>query len=128
MDELSAIISSLYRVFLSRDPRLKEVTFWSERCSDLSLVPKMILDFSKSKEFIEKNGVVPGHPVGHYYSPVVNPATLDPEKLRADRETRQSIPAVDLNLERQKTIWQHITDSIWKTRSTALATRSFCAA
>src|SRR5665213_2335027 len=109
MDQSNLIVSALYHLFLNRKPRLKELKFWSEKCLDLSSVAKMIPEFSRSKEFVEKHGVSPGHPIGHYYSPVVNVATLDPAKFRVERETRQIIPALELNLERQKVVWREIT-------------------
>ncbi|HEX3860523.1 MAG TPA: class I SAM-dependent methyltransferase [Stellaceae bacterium] len=106
-----SIITSLYRLFLNREPRPNELKYWGEKCVDLDSIPILLRDFAKSKEFLEKNGVVPGHPAGHYYSPVVDPATLDPALLRANRASLQSAPAIDLNIEHQKALWQQIASA-----------------
>ena len=77
MDSVRQDIELLYRVFLRREPGEQELIGWTARAVNAKLSFRQMFDiFVSSKEYLGKLGVSPGHPPGHYYSPIVNPDEL----------------------------------------------------
>lgn len=109
MTDSTAIVRTLYTRVLGRDPQSDELAFWTEQCHDLSAVPRVITGFFESEEYQARQGTVPGHPPGHFYSPINDPSTLDSAKLEAARRNLRSLPGIELNLERQHELWEQFT-------------------
>ena len=77
--EATQIVELLYRYCLKRDPATQERETWANVLEGGVPVSKIIEEFGSCAEFKQANGVEPSHgakaffPLGHYYSPIVNP-------------------------------------------------------
>jgi predicted O-methyltransferase YrrM len=108
-------VRDLFRILLERDPSEREVSEWTARIRDGMPERDVFNLFVSSKEYRSAHRFVPGHPAGHYYSPVV-----DPNELRAAaRPNRNVVPAdvagIDLSMERMTDWWTRNSDTIKST-------------
>ena len=102
------IIRKLYEVFLRRQGQPEEVAAWAEQCQSLANVANIIDAFAKSEERRQIVGVEPGHPPGHFYSPIHDPALIQRERLAKTRGETTSIPGIDLRLADQRSLWSEL--------------------
>ncbi len=74
-DQGTLFIEKLYAHLLKRKPNENELIYWSEQYK--SRTPLDILEaFVDSIEYKSKTRVRPFYPIGHYYSPIVDPDTV----------------------------------------------------
>ena len=93
--DLETDVRDLYAALLGREPGPAELAGWVARAGGMDF-RRMFDLFCQSPEYAERNRVVPGHPVGHFYSPVVDPAVLT--HFRPDRTAPpESLPGLDLS-------------------------------
>ena len=68
-----AYVQNLYRVVLQREPAETEIAHWvailRRGGSDREVFNRILT----SGEYKARNKILPGHPIGHYYSPIVDP-------------------------------------------------------
>ena len=103
--EAEEYVRALYEGLLHREPGTQELEHWT------GLVRKGMTDrdafyrFLRSDEFKNKDRVIPGHPLGHYYSPIVDPA-----QLRSRPLTRHVLPeaihGIEVSLDRMRRWWR----------------------
>jgi predicted O-methyltransferase YrrM len=106
------IVLTLYQRLLDRTPGSQEAAYWLEFLRNNSFADTYDA-FLGSAEFKSRQGVEPGHPVGHYYSPVVDPRAIDIAKL--DRPLSPAeLEILGLSLSKMQRFWQenlHIISS-----------------
>ena len=98
------IVLTLYQRLLDRAPGSQEAAYWLEFLGNNSFAETYDA-FVSSTEFKARQGILPGHPVGHYYSPVVDPRTVDVAKLDSPLSA-SDFDILGLSLPRMKTFWQ----------------------
>jgi hypothetical protein len=97
-------VRDLYVGLLHREPESKELNHWTDVLVQGIADRDVFRRFLASDEYRLKNRVVPGHPVGHYYSPIVDPAELAARRPRRD-VAPEEIPEIDLSLDRMRQWW-----------------------
>ena len=104
--EAENFIKEIYSALLGRQPGDKELAGWTARA--ISSSPALIISaFQKSKEFKAKRGVKTFVPVGHYYSPIVNPEQLLTDYYNQERMQKASdISAVVLDVTKMIELWK----------------------
>jgi hypothetical protein len=101
------IVLTLYQRLLGRIPGSQEAAYWLEFLRNNSFTETYDA-FLSSAEFKSRQGVQPGHPIGHYYSPVVDPATINVAKLDSPLSAAD-LENVGLSLTSMKEFWhQHL--------------------
>jgi predicted O-methyltransferase YrrM len=98
------IVLTLYQRLLDRSPGSQEAAYWLEFLQNNSFADTYDA-FLSSAEFKSRQGVQPGHPVGHYYSPVVDPRTIDVAKLDSPLSA-SDFEILGLSLPRMQKFWQ----------------------
>ncbi|MYZ47061.1 class I SAM-dependent methyltransferase [Propylenella binzhouense] len=112
MSESERYIRDLYTHLLARDPGERELRDWVQAAEHGASPRDLFYHFLSSAEYKSRAGVRPGHPVGHYYSPVVNPAELvGPRRPRRDIEP-DAIAGIDLSVTRMRNFWMQNADAI----------------
>lgn len=105
---VAELVSCLYTYMLRREPSPDELKLWIKRLSESGhSIQEIFRLFANSDEFKRKSFVheLP-HPIGHYYSPIVNISELDLETLVSlPRTDMLSIAAVDFRFSEQVRLW-----------------------
>lgn len=106
------IVLRLYEIALNREPLEAELHNWSAQINNLDDVVKVLGRFASSSEYKDKNRVVPGHKVGHFYSPIVDPSQVESFLAELPRDETAIVPGIDLNIDRQEELWRsHISNA-----------------
>lgn len=96
-DRLRAEISLLYEQLLRRAPAEAEMERWTARARQRAMSFRDLFDaVVATPEYKARNRVVPGHPVGHYYSPVVDPEELEGHFAPDRRRPIESLAGLDI--------------------------------
>ncbi len=101
-------IHALYRGFLLREPEPGAVANWT-RALEAGASPDQVAEqFLDSDEFKQRHspGSVAFVPPGHFYSPVVDPTTV--EHLFVEAVDITAVPGVDINEQGQLENWQRL--------------------
>jgi predicted O-methyltransferase YrrM len=96
------IVLGLYARLINRSPSEKERLYWVSFLENTSFTETYDA-FITTKEYGIRH-VLPGHPVGHYYSPVVDPRTIDRSLLRGEMNA-SDLAIAGLSLPRMLTFW-----------------------
>lgn len=80
-------ITELYRILLGRTPLKDELDHWTTQIQNGLSDRQLLWCFVDSSEYKAKHSIVPGHPVGHYYSPVI-----DPDEARKFWRDKSALP------------------------------------
>lgn len=101
-------IDALYRGLLGREPEGGAVADWIRRLGSGQSLKEMVRAFIECDEFKRRRDgdVRLFVPPGHFYSPIVNPASLEPrfDALCSDRE----IAGIDISPERHLQVWEEL--------------------
>jgi hypothetical protein len=98
------IVLTLYDRLLDRVPGSQEAAYWLEFLHKHSFAETYDA-FLSSAEFRSRQGLQPGHPVGHFYSPVVDPSIIDLAKLESPLSPTD-LDVVGLSLSSMRDFWQ----------------------
>jgi len=92
--EIGVDVDLLYKVLLHRAPHSDERANWIEAVVDDDMSFRQLFEaFASSKEYQSLSQIRPGHPIGHFYSPVVNQSELRAQGFAPDRaRTIESMP------------------------------------
>jgi len=99
--DIGGEIDLLYSCLLRRTPLPEERAKWIESTIASGITFRQLFDhFIASKEFQALSRIRPGHPVGHYYSPVVDPDELRAQGFAAHRTRMiESMPELGVTTE-----------------------------
>jgi predicted O-methyltransferase YrrM len=97
-------VRALYDALLHREPEADELQHWTGVVRQGMTDRDIFYRFLRSEEYESKERVIPGHPVGHYYSPVIDPTQL-PNRPRSRDVSPEDIHGIELSLERMKRWW-----------------------
>jgi hypothetical protein len=123
--EAARYVRTLYEILLQRDPTGEELELWISAMARGVSDRELFYRFTSSDEYRNKTRVRPGHPVGHYHSPIV-----DPEELAAMRRFRRlptpnDIAGIDLSIERMKAWWLRNLSAIRSTPFPATTQKNY---
>jgi predicted O-methyltransferase YrrM len=107
-----AFITSLFTHLLMRAPRPAEIEHWLETLLRGTPEREVFDRFVRSPEFLEKHRVVPGHPPGHYYSPVVDPESVREYWKRSASLKAGELAGLPVDVERMIAFWQRNAECI----------------
>ncbi|MBV8801226.1 MAG: class I SAM-dependent methyltransferase [Alphaproteobacteria bacterium] len=105
-------LTDLYSALLKRAPREPELTHWATKLAEGMADREIIARFIRSPEYRHKNRVRCTYPPGHYYSPIVDPDSLDKEKLSARSLSPSLIPGINIDGQKMLTFWNRNADTI----------------
>lgn len=113
--EAEQYVRELYRHLLDREPHEEELKHW------VTVIRKGMSDrnvfyrFVGCEEYRKKHRLTLGHPVGHYHSPIVDPAELTGSR-RPNRDIApQDIAGIELSLEHMEDWWRRNLKAIRST-------------
>lgn len=96
--DTSAFVVSLFEHLLHRQPRPDEVAQWAARLDAGMADRDVFRRFISSVEFKARNAVKPGHPPGHFYSPIVNPDDVKDYWARSAAQNVGDLVGIDIDL------------------------------
>jgi predicted O-methyltransferase YrrM len=97
------IVLTLYQRLLDRDPGSQEAAYWLEFLKNNSFAATYDA-FLSSGEFKSRQPLQPGHPIGHFYSPVVDPTHINVQQLESPLSSTD-LDIVGLSLSRMRDFW-----------------------
>ncbi len=118
-------VLSLYEHILRRAPSQHELIYWSECACNAGGAEKVYFSFVNSAEYKGKNTVKTLYPAGHYYSPVVDPATVRKYINRERSSFIGDIPGVIINIREMDDLWNLMSGVIASTPFTENKSDSF---
>jgi hypothetical protein len=112
LPEAERYIRELYRNLLHRDPGEAELKHWTATISAGMSDRDVFYRFVNSEEYRETTRLTPGHPIGHYHSPIVDPAELTGSRAPRRDIPPEDIQGIELSLERMKDWWRRNLEGI----------------
>jgi hypothetical protein len=104
-DKAHSYIISLYHHILRRVPKPSELDHWVTVAKD-GKADEIYYAFINSQEYADKTRVSSRFPAGHYYSAIVDPATVS-EYVEKERQSDSlKIAGVNVPLARMEEFWQ----------------------
>jgi predicted O-methyltransferase YrrM len=116
-EEAPKYVLSLYQNLLRRNPGPDEFKAWVKTAQGDKSALEIYYLFINSNEYKSKTRVNTIFPIGHYYSPIVDPSTVRGYVEREQRTVSSQIAGIDVPLEEMEAFWKQI--------STIVATTSF---
>jgi predicted O-methyltransferase YrrM len=118
-DRAEAFISNLYRGVLGRAPQPEEFENWVVSLINGEPLDSALSKFVNSPERLQRDRISPGHTIGSYYSPIVDPTSvtdyLDQVSLCPAAMAANSFPGIEINQEGMIAFWHRNSDWIRKT-------------
>jgi Methyltransferase domain/Domain of unknown function (DUF4214) len=121
----SSFLTALYSALLKRDPKEKEFLHWLGRMERGMTDRELFARFIASKEYAEKTRVRCAYPPGHYYSPIVDPESLDSLSLSERHLSPMLLPGIEICPEKMLGFWKRNADLIAKSDFPLDATPGF---
>ncbi|MGQ7794071.1 class I SAM-dependent methyltransferase [Faunimonas sp. B44] len=112
-EEPAEYIRELYAHILRREPGEAELKNWVAAAEKGMSQRDIFHAFVTCDEYKALRGAVePGHPVGHYYSPVVDPSELVGARKPKRNVEPEAIAGIDLSLPRMRAFWMRHAEAI----------------
>jgi predicted O-methyltransferase YrrM len=105
-DEAGTYISSLYMNLFNRTPASNEYDYWVKFMLEGNSAEKAYYRFVDSAEYKLKTKVAVAFFAGHYYSPIVDPATVTDYIARERSEEANVLPGISLPIDEMAEFWQ----------------------
>ena len=99
-------VGTLFVAMLNRAPSTDEATRWADLLTKSGSFYDVFLAMLKKPEYAEKNKVKTGWPIGHFYSPVVDPATVVDYVGKARAAGIDDIAGIDFGLANMLAFWE----------------------
>lgn len=110
MDQEAAerFVALMYEHLLCRKPRADEFGRWVNAAQKTFAPEQLFAAFIRSPEYTERRRVRTQFPIGHYYSPVVDPATVREYVARNQDAEPGEIEGISLSTEAMGRFWEKI--------------------
>jgi hypothetical protein len=102
-------IETLFRTLLNRAPGAEEATRWTARLAQSGSFYAVFAAMLTKPEFLEKTRVKSDWPIGHFYSPIVDPGTVVDYVGAAKKAGAAGIAGIDFHLDRMLEFWKQNT-------------------
>lgn len=100
--DAEGVVLNLYREYLGREPAEKEREAWMSTALDGRSHSDLVALFVSSKEFKTKYRIKPRFPLGHYYSPIVDPELVRAYVANQRAKKQLAFQGIDLSLWKMK--------------------------
>ena len=110
--DTNTFVASLFEHLLHRQPRPDEVASWAAQLQQGMSDREMFRRFVQSPEFKTRNTVKPGHPPGHFYSPIVNPAEVLNYWTHSTAQDVGDLLGIKVDLGQMEQLWRTQQDFI----------------
>jgi hypothetical protein len=104
-DEARTYIASLYKNLFSRTPASNEYNYWVKFMLEGNSAEKIFYCFVESAEYKHRSRVASPFLAGHYYSPIVDPATVTDYIARERSGDANMLPGISLPIEEMAEFW-----------------------
>ena len=104
------VVRGLYAQFLNRAPGDQELNYWTNFLAENSF-EALLQKVLASTEYQNKQGVQAGHPLGHFYSPVVDPQEIDLGRWREDL-SEDELALLNISIDDMRAFWATHRDAI----------------
>ena len=111
-DAAKIYISTLYKHLMKRTPESGEFTYWTKIASESPNPEDILYAFLRSSEYLGKTRVHTVFPPGHYYSPVVDPATVGDYVKREQTTPVKGLDPITVELEDMEAFWRRQAETI----------------
>ena len=110
MDQETAegYVALLYEHLLCRKPKPDEFRHWVTVGQEKLSPEQLFGAFIRSPEYVERRRVRTQFPIGHYHSPVVDPATVQEYVRRSQEVKPDSIEGISLSTDAMAEFWEKI--------------------
>jgi predicted O-methyltransferase YrrM len=125
LEEARAYIKSLYETLLHRQPSPTEFEHWVRSAQKADSDRSTYFSFISSEEYKSKTRVSSLFPAGHYYSAVVDPATVGRYVERERLTQSNEIAGIVLPMREMEEFWQRSWNLITRTPFPALQTENY---
>jgi predicted O-methyltransferase YrrM len=98
-------VTSLYENLLRRPPAAAEFEHWVQFAESGNPPERLYYAFINSEEYRVKTRIVARWPLGHYYSPIVDPDAVSQYIERERRTAATAIAGVEVPLEEMEKFW-----------------------
>src|SRR4051794_11591582 len=111
-DDARQYIRSLYENLLKREPAPAEFAHWAQTAENGLSAENVFFAFVNSEEYRLKSRVSSLYPSGHYYSPVVDPATVVDYVAKEHKTDLLSISGIDVPINEMEEFWHRSSETI----------------
>jgi predicted O-methyltransferase YrrM len=101
-------VALLYEHLLCRTPRPDEFRHWATVAQQNLSPEELFTRFIGSREYSEKRRVRTQFPIGHYYSPIVDPASVEKYVARNQNIDSGEIAGIPLSTNAMSRFWERI--------------------
>ena len=98
-------VETLFHALLNRAPSIEEATHWAGVLTRSGSFYAVFQAMLKKPEYLAKNRVKSDWPIGHFYSPVVDPATVVDYVSRSRAAGVADIAGIDFGLDEMVEFW-----------------------
>ena len=106
LENLDLYITSVFQHLLLRAPEEQELREWSERISSGLSDRSFYFKILSSQDYGKQPRVIPGHPPGHYYSPIVDPTDVGEYWQRSASTEISGLRGISIDIEMMELFWQ----------------------
>ena len=101
-------VAQLYEHLFCRKPKADEFTHWVTAAQKTFAPEQLFEAFIRSPEYMGRTRVRTQFPIGHYYSPVVDPATVREYVARSQDTEPGEIEGISLSTDAMGRFWEKI--------------------
>ncbi len=110
LEQTRDLVTSLYENLLRRSPRPAEFEHWVQFVQNGNPPESLYYAFVNSQEYRLKTQIVSPFPLGHYYSPIVDPAAVSQYAERERRTAATAIAGIEVPLEEMERFWRRSSE------------------
>ena len=103
---VECFIRTVYRNLLHRDPAPEEVSHWLQRMACGLAEREFFRQMTLTHDYAVWHSVEPGHPPGHYYSPVVDPVATYADWQKSMQTTVEGLDGITLRPAAMARFWR----------------------
>lgn len=125
-DERVKLVTSLYQGILRRLPDIQELEHWTRELSSGTSLKDVARAFIECEEFRQSSHVPLFVPLGHFYSPLTDPAEV--KRYLATIESApipESLPGITISLDALSEMWHSLTPLFNSTNFSLTPARGF---
>lgn len=105
VDEAEKYVRELYEHLLRRTPQEGELKIWMDHLLSSNDPIELFRQTIGSKEYKSRTRIKTRFPAGHFYSPIVDPAAIEPYYRRSLASTLSDLRGIDINVAGMSAFW-----------------------
>ncbi len=104
-ERASLFVQMAYEHLLHRTPQPREAGHWITLMVSGMADGEVFRRIVEGPEYKRRNAVTPGHPPGHFYSPIVNPDEVQDYWARSSSQGVESLLGIDIDMAEMTRFW-----------------------